>query len=198
MLWGPAGSGKTTSLMLMSNDIVENNGIVVQIDNPHMAAMGLELIRKIDPDRPIVALMEDIDALIERNGENAYLSLLDGETQINGVVYIATTNYPERLDKRFVDRPSRFDTIRYIGMPTTPARRLYLSTKEPSLSSEELETWVKKSEGFSIAHLRELVILVQCFGRTLNDAIERLESMRVKPPKSDDSPDKTPFGFKTK
>ncbi len=189
-------SGKTTSLMLMSQSIIENQqGIVVQIDHPGMAATCLSFIRKIEPERPIVAIMEDLDALIQHYGEDQYLALLDGETQINKICYIATCNYPERLDKRFVDRPSRFDTIEYIGMPSAAARRVYLKAKEPSLSDAELSEWVGKTDGFSVAHLRELVILVQCFGRPLNKAVEQLDSMRIRPPDSEKSPDRPAFGI---
>jgi hypothetical protein len=195
LLHGPAGSGKTSSLMQMSADIIDQHqGIVCQIDHPVLAGMCLSMIRKIEPDRPIVAIMEDLDTLVEHHGENMYLSLLDGEAQVNGICYIATTNYPERLDRRFVDRPSRFDTVQYIGMPSAAARRAYLKVKEPSLTEAELEEWVAQTEGFSVAHLREAVILVKCFDQTLAQAIKRLEAMRVKP-KSDDDPDRPIFGI---
>jgi len=196
LLWGPPGSGKTTSLMLMAQEIIERQrGIVVQIDGPELAATCLAFIRKIEPERPIIAIMEDLDALVQRHGENNFLALLDGETQIDRIVYIATCNYPERLDRRFVDRPSRFDTVEYIGMPSAAARRVYLQAKEPALTGTELETWVARTDGFSVAHLRELVILVRCFERPLDAAITRLEAMRVRKPSSEDTPDRGPFGF---
>lgn len=196
LLWGPPGSGKTTSLMLMAREIVEHHhGIVVQIDNPWLASVCLGFIRKIEPDRPIVAIMEDLDALVQRHGENNFLSLLDGETQVDRIVYVATCNYPERLDRRFVDRPSRFDTIEYIGMPSAAARRVYLLAKEPALEADEIDDWVNKTEGFSVAHLRELVILVRCFGRPLKVAISRLEGMRVSRPNSEQAPDRVSFGI---
>lgn len=196
LLWGPPGSGKTTSLMLMAQEIVEQQkGIVVQIDSPELAAICLGYIRKIEPDRPVVAIMEDLDALVQRHGENNFLALLDGETQVDRIVYVATCNYPERLDKRFVDRPSRFDTVEYIGMPSAAARKVYLQAKEPSLTEIELERWVRETDGFSVAHLRELVILVRCFDRPLEKAIERLESMRITRPDSERAPDRMPLGI---
>lgn len=195
LLWGPPGSGKTSSLMQMAADIIaQHEGIVCQIENAALAGACLQQIRKIEPDRPIVALIEDLDALVNRHGENEYLSLLDGEAQVDRIVFVATTNYPERLDKRFVDRPSRFDTVRWIGMPTAAARRVYLQAKEPSLQDDELQTWVRETDGFSVAHLRELVILVKCFGRSLDQAIARLERMRVKPD-SEQAPDRPSFGI---
>lgn len=196
LLWGPPGSGKTCSLMLMADEIVRNQqGIVCLIENPGLAAVCLQFIRKIEPDRPIIALMEDLDALVQMHGENSYLALLDGETQVDRICYVATTNYPERLDRRFVDRPSRFDTVEFIGMPTAAARRVYLQAKEPALVAGELEHWVGMTDGFSVAHLRELIILVRCFERPLEKAIERLEAMRLKPPASDRAPDRLSFGI---
>jgi hypothetical protein len=72
---------------------------------------------------------------------------------------------------------------------------VYLRAKDPTISETDLARWVKETEGFSIAHLRELVILVRCFGRPLEEAIARLEKMRIRRPHSDDAPDKIPVGF---
>jgi hypothetical protein len=195
LLWGPPGSGKTCALMLMADGIIRNHGgIVCLIQQPGLAAVCLQFIRKIEPERPIVALIEDLDSLVQHHGESDYLALLDGETQVDRICYVATTNYPERLDRRFVDRPSRFDTVEFIGMPSPAARRVYLKAKDPALKGVELERWIAATDGFSVAHLRELIILVRCFDRPLEAAIERLESMRLKP-SSDRAPDRLQFGI---
>lgn len=196
MLWGPPGSGKTSTLQLMMKRMVdEQKGVVLFIDHPGAASSCLALARGIEPRRPVVAVLEDLDALVYRYGENEFLALLDGEAQVDSIIFVATTNYPERLDRRFVDRPSRFDTIREIGMPSAAARRVYLQTKEPSLGGDELETWVLASEGFSIAHLKEMIIAVRCFGQPLEAVVERLEEMRVRRPSSEQGSDRPAFGF---
>jgi hypothetical protein len=196
LLWGPPGSGKTSTLQLLIKKLIENQqGAVLLLENPREAAACLQMARGIEPNRPMIAILEDMDALISKFGENEYLSLLDGEAQVDNIVFLGTTNYPERLDPRFVDRPSRFDTIRYIGMPSAEARKLFLSIKEPSLHGDELETWVAASEGFSVAHLKEMIIAVKCFGQPLKDVVARLAEMHERKPTSEQTPDKPTFGF---
>ena len=197
LLWGPPGSGKTCCLRLLIQMVIESmGGIAIFVDHPGTASGCLQLARKIEPHRQIIAILEDLDALVERYGENEYLALLDGESQVDNMIAVATTNYPERLDRRFVDRPSRFDTIRYVGMPTAAARKTYLETKEPDLTGDTLAQYVEESDGFSIAHLRELVILTQCFGRSLDVSVKRLKSMQVAKPSSDRNPDAPALGFR--
>lgn len=196
LLWGPPGSGKTSTIHILVKRLLdEHDGVVLIIDDPGTAAQCLQMLRKIEPHRPLIAIMEDIDALVAKWGENEFLALLDGEAQVDNLCFLATTNYPENLDRRFVDRPSRFDTIELIGMPSAEARRMYLSTKEPSLRGDELDQWVALSEGFSVAHLKEMIIAVRCFEQPLADVVERLERMRARRPTSEDDPDRTGAGF---
>lgn len=196
LLWGPPGSGKTSTLQFLLKMIVkEHNGIAVIIDHPGTAVACLQMLRAVEPERQLVGLMEDLDALVERYGESEYLAMLDGESQVDNAVYIASTNYPERLDARFVDRPSRFDTIRYIGMPSEVAREAYFVAKAPELQNGHLESYVKASEGYSVAHMRELIILTLCFDVPLDEAKARLDKTRKNKPASDRAPDKTAFGF---
>lgn len=196
LLWGPPGSGKTSTVQLLVKRLInEQNGIVLLLDTPYSAAQCLQMARKIEPKRPMIAIMEDMDALVRKFGENEYLALLDGEAQVDNIVFLATTNYPEHLDRRFVDRPSRFDTIRYIGTPSAAARRLYLNTKEPSLDGAELAAWVDHSEGFSVAHLKEMIIAVKCFGQPIEAVVSRLEEMQSRKPTSEDAPDRAGIGI---
>lgn len=194
LLWGPPGSGKTSTLQQLIKLLVEqHDSIAILVDRPGTAAFCLQALRTIEPERQIIAILEDIDALTEKYGESEYLALLDGESQVNNIVFVATTNYPERMDRRFVDRPSRFDTLRYIGMPADSARRAYLHAKIGD--DPVLDEMVEQSDGFSIAHLRELVILTQCFGHPVGSALQRLRKTINGKPSSTKEPDAPGFGF---
>lgn len=182
MLYGPPGTGKTATVRQLADMIVRDyGGIAAFVNNPAIASECFKMIRRIEPDRPIIALLEDLDSLVDDFGMMQFLSLLDGEAQVGNIVFVATTNLPEALDNRFMDRPSRFDAVMYVGPPSAAARRYYLLAKEPSLREDGIEEWVRRSEGLSIAHLRELIILCRCYGKPLAVAIERLEKLKQKP-----------------
>ena len=133
------------------------------------------MIRAKEKVRPIVAIMEEVD----RYDETALLPILDGSHQHSNVIYIATTNYPEKLSSRLTNRPSRFDEIIFIDMPEAPIRDEYLTRKSKRLAENEVERrkWVTKTDGMSIAHLRELLVSVECLDRTFETAINEARAM---------------------
>lgn len=183
LLWGPAGSGKTATLALLMQDLLRMNGLVFICQHPGVLGAMLSVLRRIEPNRNVIVVLEDVDELVARFGEHDLLALLDGESQIDNVVNIATTNYPERLGARIINRPSRFDERILVDMPNAAARTKYLAhiTKDENMTTEELHRWVKSTEGFSVAHLRELVVAVFCLGQPFDDVLERLSKMQYQP-----------------
>jgi len=149
--------------------------------DPEIMEEALMKIRIMEMNRPLIVVMEDIDEMIERHQEHSILSMLDGENQIANVVYLATTNYPERLGARIVNRPSRFDERIFVGMPSVVARRHYLKFAASELTDEMLDQWVKDTDQFSVAHLRELVAASYCLDQDYKTVLNRLKSMTEKP-----------------
>lgn len=192
LLYGPPGSGKTVLVQQVIKKIVDQGGIVFICKNPSTFSMGLSIFREIEPNRQIVCIFEDIEAIITDYGDDALLSLLDGENQIDKVLNIATTNYPEELDKRIIARPRRFDRVIKIGMPGAKIRRIYFE-KKLKIKKDELEKWVKDSMGFSFAAMAELVISVKCLGNEFEKAIEILKDLMNSKKSSDE--DKNPMGY---
>lgn len=183
LLWGPPGSGKTATLAFLVQDLIAQGGIVLLVQHPGLAVIGLQRLRKIEPERPLIVVLEDVEEIIQSCGEHELLGLLDGEHQTDNVVNIATTNYPEMLGARIINRPSRFDEVVKIGMPSPEMRRAYLLHVlcEEKEHSENVDTWVHDTQGMSIAHLKELVIAVTCLEQNYDDVISRLRSMKVTP-----------------
>ena len=148
----------------------------------NVALNVLKALRRIEPTRNLITVYEDIDEIINYNGESQVLSMLDGEHNIDNILQLATTNYPEKLGARIINRPSRFDRRVYIGMPEAPAREAYLvKATQDGLEESKLERWTKDTEGLSIAHLRELVAAVYCLDQEYDEVIERLKAMAIQP-----------------
>lgn len=184
LLWGPPGSGKTVTINLLSRELIQaHDGIVLMCDHPDLTIRAINCLRMIEPQRSLIVILEDIDELINRHSEHSILALLDGEHKTDNVVFLATTNYPERLGSRIVNRPSRFDDRILVDMPSIAARLAYLkkAAHHADLPAADLQRWVQDTDGLSIAHLRELVAAVFCLEQEYAEVIERLKSMTIQP-----------------
>lgn len=198
ILWGPPGSGKSSTIQLIMRDVVERKGVVIKFTNPALFLEGIRKFREIQPDTPIVVLMEDIDSILEMYSESEVLNILDGVNQIEKVVFLATTNYPEKLGARIINRPSRFDKRFKIGHPNAESRRIYLEyiigKDQIKVNKINLDQWIEDTEGFSIAHLKELFTAVVILGDKYEDAIESLALMKEDKLDSSDDESKS-MGF---
>jgi len=185
MLYGAQGVGKSSIVWQVMKDVVDRGGIVLICDNPDFFTQGLKNLRQVEPKRPIVCVFEDIDAIIKKYGDTELLSILDGDSQIDRVINIATTNYPELLDRRIINRPRRFDRIYKILPPSEKVRVAFLKAKLPK--TENLNEWVKKTKGLSFAALAESLISVLCLDNKLDDVVEVLTLLESGNPKSSDN-----------
>lgn len=198
LLYGPQGSGKSSVVHQVVHRIIKKNHIAVFCEHPGLLTRGMDLFRRIEPDRPVVCVFEDIDAVIDMHGDSELLAWLDGSHQINKVINLATTNYPERLDRRIVSRPRRFDRIIKIEAPTASMRRTYLLRKLPLLDNKgEVERWVELTEGLSFAALAELVISVACLGNGLEETVQLLRQLEEHNPSSKEFDKPGVMGFGT-
>jgi len=178
ILWGPPGCGKSCCIRLIVNDVIERKGVVINMDNPHLFIGGYRVFRQIQPDTPLVVILEDIDSLLEDWSESAILNILDGVEKIDKVLFIATTNYPEKLGPRIINRPSRFDKRFKISLPNVESRKIYLTFLNERAEFGEIDKWVKDTDGFTLAHLQELFIAVNILGDEYKEAIRTLKLMK--------------------
>ena len=179
LLEGFPGTGKSSLISILSTHIIKQGGVVFKVDGYRNLEDYITFVRnsfrKIQPDTPIITILEDLDQY--EDVEEELLDFLDGKTHINHHVVIATTNNTETIPDTFL-RPSRIDLKIEIPLPCEQTRREYFKYKE--VPEKDLEDLVMKSDQFSLADLKELYICVYLLDYTVEDAIMKISSPREK------------------
>lgn len=195
LFYGPQGTGKSSVVKQLMQDVIATDGIVLLCDNPKFFDMGLTTLRQAEPGRRIMCVFEDIDTIIARYGEDELLAILDGANMIDTVLNVATTNYPEKLDRRIVSRPRRFDRVVKVDVPSDKVRKAFFKKQIPKIATKKLDDLVTQSEGLSMAALAEVVISIYCLGNTVDETLQILKAMEARDPSSDEFGKKNGFGF---
>jgi ATP-dependent Zn protease len=113
---------------------------------------------------PCILVLEDLDVLAKDELRSALLDELDGFAANTGIVALATTNHPEKLDAALLHRPSRFDRTYTFDLPDLAAREAFLrrwnASLQPALQlhDDAIPHFADQTEGFSFAYLKELVV----------------------------------------
>ncbi len=172
LLIGPPGNGKT----LCVKAIVKQLGLPCLYVTSFKAqyspeTRGIEQVfARARRTAPCVLVLEDLDSLVSPGSLSFFLNALDGFAENPGIVTIATTNHPERLDPAILERPSRFDVKYRFELPGLEERVRYASLwsarLDPSdrLTEAQTATIAESTEGYSYAFLKELFVssLVRC------------------------------------
>lgn len=184
LLYGKQGCGKSSLIHQIVADIVADGHIAFFCQNPYGFIVCMEKFREVEPARPIVCIFEDIDAIITQYGDSELLQWLDGNHQVDRAVNLASTNYPEKLDRRIISRPRRFDRIMRIDAPDARTREAYFARKVPELTAVEVGKWVDLTDGLPFAALAEMVISVCCLGNDLEESARLLKTLDEHNPSS--------------
>lgn len=172
LFYGPPGSGKSSVIKLITRDVVADGGLVFFYN--HLLEGGFELLREVEPNTPILVIMEDLDVWIDEG----MIDFLDGHNIVQNIVFLATTNYIDRLPDTIRNRPSRFDRRIYVGTPSEKIRMEYLKFLTKNAEQEfPLERWAKDTHGLTFAHLKELYIAIAFFESDYVETLERLQAM---------------------
>lgn len=173
--------GKTSLIHLLINEINDRNGISVYMDIPQNWVEIGKMIRKIEKNRPILCIIEDIDLLIDKFGEENFLNFLDGLNSITNVVYVATTNNLNHIPDRIKDRPSRFDKKYEIKKPTESDRLEYFNNilLDKDKKKYDIDKLVKDTNNFTMAHLKETFISLYILDNDYDEVVSRLKKSRI-------------------
>lgn len=159
MLAGRPGNGKTALCQAIAGTCPAPV-IYCMLDDEDMFQILESLRHTIKDNAPCCVIIEDADTL---GGDvavrSALLNLLDGLFTTPGVLTIASTNSPEKLDEAFTGRPSRFDSFHVIKDPGVPERIKILKRKlgkVGKLSNTEYNRLASEMEGLSAAFVQEV------------------------------------------
>lgn len=176
LLYGAPGTGKTCIVNRVSQKVIDSGGIVLFNPDPGALKTTYEVLDSIQPDTRVLIIFEEMDEHVRHN-ETKLLHVLDGEVQKKNAMYIATTNYIEKIPSR-VRRPGRFASVIQVGFPSITARKAYLATKlKDQLLINEIAS---KTDGFSIDELKEVVRGHYCMNKPLDQYIGLIRESSAK------------------
>ncbi|GJE96040.1 ATP-binding protein [Phanerochaete sordida] len=173
LLLGPPGNGKTESIKAL---LKETTGVSPLYVKSFTTRMGPEqgiraIFEHARSHTPCILILEDLDSMLVPEARSYFLNELDGLADNEGILTVATTNHPERIDDAILNRPSRFDVKYNFTLPDTTLRTAFALkwlAKVNALSAETGASFAKpdemadaiaaKTEGWSYAFLKELFV----------------------------------------
>jgi SpoVK/Ycf46/Vps4 family AAA+-type ATPase len=117
---------------------------------------------------PTIVLFEDIDYIGKKraNEGGSYdkitgelLNQMDGVESNEGIITLASSNYPKALDKALRNRPGRFDIRVRFELPDSDLRRKMFDKflSKTNIADIKIDSLVKKTAGYTGAYIKELV-----------------------------------------
>ncbi|EMD35714.1 hypothetical protein CERSUDRAFT_115676 [Gelatoporia subvermispora B] len=168
LLLGPPGNGKTESIKALLHEFSNYPALYVTSMAYDFAVRTVfEHARK---NAPCILVLEDLDSMVTDHVRTIFLNELDGLAENDGILTIATTNHPERIDDAILNRPSRFDVKYDFSLPSRELGAKFamswigkvhaldtdLTFQEPDLLIAE--TIARETDGWSFAFLKELSV----------------------------------------
>lgn len=164
LLIGPPGNGKTGAIKALVNELGLPCLYVKSLDSDSPEDDVGPIFAQARESAPCILVLEDLDSLITEKCLSVFLNEMDGFAANSGVLVLATTNHPERLDEAILDRPSRFDRKLYFPAPAFRERLEYFDmwnarlAPELQISAPVIESAARATENFSFAFMKELCV----------------------------------------
>jgi AAA+ superfamily predicted ATPase len=168
LLIGPPGNGKSHTIKAAINKMQLPCLYVRSLDANYFSKTSHHNIYRVfqqaRQSAPCILVLEDIDSLIGDEDRSFFLNQLDGFTSNQGIMILATTNHPDRIDPAIINRPSRFDRKYHFELPALTERVAYINLwndkfKLPMrLSDAAIADIAELTDGFSFAYLKELIL----------------------------------------
>jgi SpoVK/Ycf46/Vps4 family AAA+-type ATPase len=170
IMYGEPGTGKTCTVFKVVSKVVEMGGVAIYDPDPEHFSKAINILHSIQGETPVVCVFEEFDRSCQ---DSSFLSLLDGDLQVPGIYYLATTNYIDRIPDSIKNRPSRFAKVIEVGKPDSMARKEYIKNMFKEIENDKLELWVEKTKDLVLDQIKDMIISVECFNETIDTAREK-------------------------
>jgi len=195
LLVGPSGTGKTALARALSG---EKQIPLIAIDGPQLYSKWLgeseralrEVFKKARRAAPCILFFDTIDAVAPKFGADQFgtdvyqrilsqlLREIDNLRDVKGVILLAATNRPERIDPALL-RSGRFDYILPFAKPDAAERAAIMRLccrRVPLAPDVDFEEFADRTDGLTGADIESL-----CKNATLLAIAEFQEGTRVPP-----------------
>lgn len=194
LFYGPPGTGKTHTIHYLARGIEGQTTFLISAEQVGMLGEYMTLARLFQPSMVVI---EDVD-LIARDrmtmhsaGEevllNKLLNEMDGLKPETDILFVLTTNHPQKLEAALASRPGRIDQAIEFPLPDEDGRaklvRLYARGVE--VPEDVAAAVVKRTDRVSASFIKELMRRATQFylerdgdgPLTVSDVEEALEEM---------------------
>ncbi len=169
LMEGEPGTGKTLVAKALCNQM-DCTFIWVTPDDiryPEDIAYVYQMAREV---APTIVLFEDIDYIgksreMYRDSRfdkitGELLNQMDGLESNEGIITLASSNYPEFLDKALRNRPGRFDMRIKFDLPDEDLREKMLTKffGNVNIDDVDIKDMIKMTENYTGAYIKELIV----------------------------------------
>lgn len=195
LLVGPSGTGKTAMARALSG---EKQIPLIAVDGPQLYSKWLgeseralrEVFKKARRAAPCILFFDTIDAVAPKFGGDQFgsdvyqrilsqlLREIDNLRDVKGVILLAATNRPERIDPALL-RSGRFDYLLQFAKPDAAERTAILRLccrRVPLALGVDLDEFASCTEGFTGADIESL-----CKKATLSAIVEFQHGTHLEP-----------------
>lgn len=166
LMYGKQGTGKSAIMNSVSKYMIDyNNAIIIYCNNYRTFEGGIPLAKQIRQiqDNPIIFIADEFDIYV-KDFESDLKNFLDGKDSIPNSLFLAATNYIDKIPSTLKQRPSRFKLVVEIFGIEDKRVMKDIMTKlsnqlEPSLyTDEELETLFDDTNSITIDEIKQMAL----------------------------------------
>lgn len=163
LLHGPPGVGKTLTAMYLATQMPNRTVVLLTGAGLGTVTTSVDLATAL---APAIVILEDVDLVaMERSMESTnvilfeLLNAMDGLDTDHDVLFVLTTNAPQRLEPALAARPGRIDQAVELPLPDGDGRRRLLTLYGDGLQLElgPADELIDDLAGASPAFIRELL-----------------------------------------